>query len=367
MTFAPAPTPRVRLLNRTKTPGLTLKKTVSLAGSNPRNFSYKEDLSKCIYREMEFYVDLHTGMLDIVESVLPLGEKHWERIHEEYNQDGDALQPERTLDSLKRRFKKMYSEKKPTGDPTLPVNFRRAKQIRTMIEKRAGVQEIDDTDEEMEEANSESRKDDDREEQVGPINDNPEDIEKRYTQLINAGSTKSTPQPTPIKAGISRTGRTEEELREMNVISPTNSNTSSTTKRRRKIDDRIESLLQDQQKTDPILMELIKQGNERNQQQMHYQEQQGRFQQMMMMMLMRDKGKFIYLTTNRAHHQLGADTEMMNMINALNAPSKDRYPLTPEPSNAYLTEDDVVTIINLLGMERTSNFGYHCSSDSQIP
>ena len=52
--------------------------------------------------------------------------------------------PEREKDSIRNKFKALKNEKKPTGDPTIPVSVKRAKQIQRRIEDRISVETADD-------------------------------------------------------------------------------------------------------------------------------------------------------------------------------------------------------------------------------
>jgi len=65
------------------------------------------------------------SLLDTIESILPRCANHWENVritHASYYPDLG-----RTTESLKRKFAMLYNSKKPTGDPTCPLQVRRAK------------------------------------------------------------------------------------------------------------------------------------------------------------------------------------------------------------------------------------------------
>jgi hypothetical protein len=75
-------------------------------------------------------------MLDVIESMLPIGSEEWNKVAFEYNRIRKRGSSERDPDSLKRKFKSLYSIRKPTGDPTIPETVRRAKLIKREIDSR---------------------------------------------------------------------------------------------------------------------------------------------------------------------------------------------------------------------------------------
>ncbi|EGZ20038.1 hypothetical protein PHYSODRAFT_264472 [Phytophthora sojae] len=52
--------------------------------------------------------------------------------------------PERDFESLRRKFKTLYSARKPTGMPEMPPHIKRAKEAKQAIDDKANVIEIDD-------------------------------------------------------------------------------------------------------------------------------------------------------------------------------------------------------------------------------
>ena len=75
-------------------------------------------------------------LLEVVERILPLGSNCWDRVACEFNIARPRGTDERDGDSLKRKFKALYGVRKPTGDPTIPPQVRRAKLIKRMIDNR---------------------------------------------------------------------------------------------------------------------------------------------------------------------------------------------------------------------------------------
>ena len=79
-------------------------------------------------------------LLDILEKALPLGGYHWSKVTEDFNKAMKQLgisSVERSLESLRGKFKALKNSPKPTGDhPTCPEEVRRAKRIN----REVGVQ-----------------------------------------------------------------------------------------------------------------------------------------------------------------------------------------------------------------------------------
>ena len=86
-------------------------------------------------------------MLDLIEKVLPMGADEWERISVEYNQWAETSNScERLNDALKKKFDRLNSSKKPTGDPTCPPDVKRAKRIQRRIMEKAEVEVSHESD-----------------------------------------------------------------------------------------------------------------------------------------------------------------------------------------------------------------------------
>ena len=82
-------------------------------------------------------------MLDAVEKVLPMGGDQWSDVEASYN----SLRPHyvnfRDAASLKQKFSALCRLEKPTGDPNIPPDVRRAKSIQREIEAKASVAALD--------------------------------------------------------------------------------------------------------------------------------------------------------------------------------------------------------------------------------
>jgi hypothetical protein len=83
-----------------------------------------------------YSIDKQKKMLDVIESMLPIGSEEWNKVAFEYNRIRKRGSSERDPDSLKRKFKSLYSFRKPTGDPTILETVRRAKLIKREIDSR---------------------------------------------------------------------------------------------------------------------------------------------------------------------------------------------------------------------------------------
>ena len=99
-------------------------------------------------------------LLDLVEEMLPLGQSDWDALTLQYN--GKVSNP-RESDQLRRKFKALKNVSKPTGafkaylfrlqlfivyigDPTCPIEVKRAKRIHYLIEGKQDVQEFVEED-----------------------------------------------------------------------------------------------------------------------------------------------------------------------------------------------------------------------------
>lgn len=83
-------------------------------------------------------------LLDIAREELPSDKNEWERVAANYNERGVEGWVERDYDSLRRRFKQLYSTRKPIGNPFIPPNVRTAKDIKAAIDDRVGAAVFED-------------------------------------------------------------------------------------------------------------------------------------------------------------------------------------------------------------------------------
>jgi hypothetical protein len=84
------------------------------------------------------------SFLDAVEEVMPLSATQWEDVAEAHLTRYPDF--ERTVTSLKRKFKELYTKRVSTGDPHCPPAVRKAKRL-----KHAIVELMDGTDLQSEE------------------------------------------------------------------------------------------------------------------------------------------------------------------------------------------------------------------------
>ncbi|EGZ13514.1 hypothetical protein PHYSODRAFT_400980, partial [Phytophthora sojae] len=83
-------------------------------------------------------------LLLLIENELPLGRDEWERLAASYNANRPRGAPERDFESLRRKFKVLYSTRKPTGTPNMPPHVKKAKEVKLAIDEKANVIEMDD-------------------------------------------------------------------------------------------------------------------------------------------------------------------------------------------------------------------------------
>ncbi|ETO99431.1 hypothetical protein F441_23156, partial [Phytophthora nicotianae CJ01A1] len=107
-------------------------------------------LASCRHRDIQDEDDPNAGttnysmadidrMLCLVEKVLPLGKDEWERLAASFNASKPRGAPEREFESLRRKFKQLYSTRKPTGVATMPPHIQRAKEAKQAIDDKANV------------------------------------------------------------------------------------------------------------------------------------------------------------------------------------------------------------------------------------
>ncbi|KAI9984873.1 hypothetical protein PInf_006408 [Phytophthora infestans] len=80
----------------------------------------------------------------LVEKFLSLGKDEWERLAISYNSNRGRSISERDYESLRRKFKMLYSTRKPTGVADMPPHIKETKLLKKNIDEKAGVTEMDD-------------------------------------------------------------------------------------------------------------------------------------------------------------------------------------------------------------------------------
>ncbi|KAE9277585.1 hypothetical protein PR003_g28750 [Phytophthora rubi] len=81
-------------------------------------------------------------LCNVVEQMLPLGRNMWEQVAARFNANRTRTSPERDFESLRRKFKSLYSKPKPTGQGEVPLRLKPvvwAKEIQMRIEEAGGV------------------------------------------------------------------------------------------------------------------------------------------------------------------------------------------------------------------------------------
>ncbi|ETP21261.1 hypothetical protein F441_05160 [Phytophthora nicotianae CJ01A1] len=104
-------------------------------------------------------------LLVLVEEHLSLGKDEWERLAADYNANRPRSWSERDFDSLRRKFKAMYSIPKPIGKSNMPAHIKQAKDLKRAVDDKANVVEMDDCGED----NSDADPEDDLEEEKRPV------------------------------------------------------------------------------------------------------------------------------------------------------------------------------------------------------
>ncbi|KAG3126844.1 hypothetical protein PI124_g22306 [Phytophthora idaei] len=83
-------------------------------------------------------------LLTLVGKYLPLGKDEWERLTVSFNSNRGRSIPERDYESLRRKFKVLYSTRKPTGVADMPPHVKELKMLKQAIDENASVVEMDD-------------------------------------------------------------------------------------------------------------------------------------------------------------------------------------------------------------------------------
>ena len=94
------------------------------------------------------------SLLDLIEDELPISATLWENIQKSHL----SRYPEqrRGVDSIKRKFKELYSKRVKTGDPNCPQEVRRAKRLRHQIVESMNASDLNTVVAGSEEQGSES-------------------------------------------------------------------------------------------------------------------------------------------------------------------------------------------------------------------
>ena len=101
-----------------------------------------------------YSLDEIDSLLDLIEDELPISATLWENIQKSHL----SRYPEqrRGVDSIKRKFKELYSKRVKTGDPNCPQEVRRAKRLRHQIVESMNASDLNTVVAGSEEQGSES-------------------------------------------------------------------------------------------------------------------------------------------------------------------------------------------------------------------
>lgn len=175
-------------------------------------------------------------VMDLIKKILPRGNNDWVQVAEEYNLGRPAAFFERTVDSIRNKFKALRNVRKPTGDPTIPHFVKVAKHIQRDIEQRISTLTVDD-EEEL----------DDDEGEDDNVNEEEEEDGEEFASVQESLNFNS-PSDTSSNKGKSsssstttlRTGLSEEELIKLGKRISVQKNVASI--KRSKLDTSIEKL-----------------------------------------------------------------------------------------------------------------------------
>ena len=76
-------------------------------------------------------------LLNIIEDVVPIGSEEWKQVETRHRQHYPQL--DRSRDTLKRKFRQLYGSRPGTGNPTIPEEVRKAKDILEAIKSKQNV------------------------------------------------------------------------------------------------------------------------------------------------------------------------------------------------------------------------------------
>ena len=146
-----------------------------------------------------FSLEEKNMLLDLIENVLPMGQECWLRVLSDYNKQVD-MERQRDKTGIQRCFNTMVASKKPTGDPTMPEEVRRAKHLNYRIQEKSQMQAFG-TDKEGEFRTDSPLVDDD--DDVG----NEDGKEEQAPTENNASASTKTPSSNKRKEQTPVTGR----------------------------------------------------------------------------------------------------------------------------------------------------------------
>ena len=76
-------------------------------------------------------------LLNIIDDVIPIGSEEWKEVERRHRQHYPQL--DRSRDTLKRKFRQLYGSRPRTGNPTIPEEVRKAKDILEAIKSKQNV------------------------------------------------------------------------------------------------------------------------------------------------------------------------------------------------------------------------------------
>eukprot|EP00521_Asterionellopsis_glacialis_P006012 CAMPEP_0195282058 /NCGR_PEP_ID=MMETSP0707-20130614/1107_1 /TAXON_ID=33640 /ORGANISM="Asterionellopsis glacialis, Strain CCMP134" /LENGTH=286 /DNA_ID=CAMNT_0040341009 /DNA_START=79 /DNA_END=939 /DNA_ORIENTATION=- len=131
-----------------------------------------------------------SGLLDILERTVPIGNDEWEYVAREHQLNF----PDKARDatSLKWKFMQLYRKRTPTGDPTCPPEVRRAKRVLVEIREKAECDAF-------EESVSDDLDDTDQENFVDSSSTVPPNIQTTTTTTTAPDTTTTTPTQNPTR------------------------------------------------------------------------------------------------------------------------------------------------------------------------
>ncbi|CDO74522.1 hypothetical protein BN946_scf184846.g3 [Trametes cinnabarina] len=123
----PKPAPNTKGKQTLKAP------MAAYSGRQPGSSNYNED-------------DLD-ALLDVVQEDLPIGQKMWQRVTDQFNDWARVnSRPPRTQKPLKTKFESLARTPKPTGSADVPANVERAWEIEERIHEKMHVETLDDSE-----------------------------------------------------------------------------------------------------------------------------------------------------------------------------------------------------------------------------
>ena len=134
--------------------------------------------------------------LGVMEEVLPIGSDEWQVVVDQHN----AVNPGRSVTSMRRKYANLHRKQIPTGDPDMPPEVRAAKRVKHKIGARADIGDGED------EHNLEQGNFNQRAPPVPPVDNNddedaPEVPEVPPPPVAAAASAASASEPTSVSIG----------------------------------------------------------------------------------------------------------------------------------------------------------------------